>query len=114
MTQMVHVARHRWVFPHHFDVARPVANEHDVEGAMAEDLIGDITVFALDVPDLRSPGRPDRGRMSPGMADRCASTGSDLGFPVVHRLPSRRQAIAPGEAKTCACHEAAVAPDTTT
>jgi hypothetical protein len=36
------------VFPHHFDVACPVANEQDVEGAMAEDLIGDITVFALE------------------------------------------------------------------
>src|SRR5262249_8283875 len=57
-------AARRRLLPHHVDIVRPRSDEHQVQRAVADDLIGDVAVLAPGVPRLRlhdpqlAPPRP--------------------------------------------------------
>src|SRR5512133_3155419 len=56
------------MLPHHLDIARPVADEEHVVGTLAEDLIGDVSVFSLRVVNFWS-AHPRWPRMTAGVVD---------------------------------------------
>src|SRR5215216_1797406 len=68
--------------------ACPVADEQQVEGAPAKDLIGDVPVLALGVPSFGSGRSPYRRRVTAGVAGRRVRTSSALGFRPNHHCPS--------------------------
>ena len=72
------------MLPHHLDIARPVADEEYVVRPLAEDLIGDVSIFGLYVVNFWS-ARPRRPRMTAGVVGwrgliSSASNGSGVYF----------------------------------
>src|SRR5215217_3899993 len=68
--------------------ACPVSDEQQVEGAPAEDLIGDVPVLALGVPSFGRGRGPQRRRMPACVTDGRVGTSSALGFRPNHHSPS--------------------------
>src|SRR5829696_9942801 len=68
--------------------ACPVSDEQQVDGAPAEDLIGDVPVLALGVPSFGSGRGPQRRRMPACVTDGRVGTSSALGFRPNHHSPS--------------------------
>jgi hypothetical protein len=63
-------------------------------------LVCNISIFTLRIPGLGGAQRPRRCGITASIAGRRA-TNPARGFPLVHRSPSRRYAIARAAGNTC-------------